>query len=128
MYFYWCILVSGNGCSLYSHQRPVSFFHLFTCKYFRIKFLLLVRDSFNDISFYNNSAIVGIGSAIFVGEINETISNMHFYRCNINTIKLESYQPTVDDLFHFLINVNIDDTNNAGSYNIISSNPNSINL
>ena len=56
------------------------------------------------------------GSAIFGGEIDETVLNIRFYYT-------EEQYPTIGDLFHYLINVNIDDTNNGSS---ISSNPNRI--
>ena len=75
------------------------------------------KDKIN-ISFSSNSAMAG--SAIFGGEIDETVSNIRFF----DTYYLEAEEyPTIGDLFHNLINVNIDDTN-SGS--IISSNPNRV--
>ena len=73
-----------------------------------------LKDNIN-ISFSANSAMAG--SAIFGGEIDGTVSNL-----DLNLyIDGERYIPRVGDLFHYLINVNIDDTNNGSS---ISSNPN----
>ena len=72
------------------------------------------KDKIN-ISFSSNSAMAG--SVIFGGEIDETVLNIRFYY-----FEAEEY-PTIGDLFHYLINVNIDDTNNGSS---ISSNPNRI--
>ena len=75
------------------------------------------KDNIN-ISFSSNSAMAG--SAIFGGEIDETVSNIRFF--DTDFLEAEEY-PTIGDLFHNLINVNIDDTN-SGS--IISSNPNRV--
>ena len=72
------------------------------------------KDKIN-ISFSSNSAMAG--SAIFGGEIDKTVSNIRFYY-----LEVEEY-PTIGDLFHYLINVNIDDTNNGSS---ISSTPNRV--
>ena len=72
------------------------------------------KDKIN-ISFSSNSAMAG--SAIFGGEIDETVLNIRFYY-----FEAEEY-PTIGDLFHYLINVNIDDTNNGSS---ISSTPNHV--
>ena len=55
--------------------------------------------------------------AIFGGEIDETVSNIRFYY-----YEFEEY-PTIGDLFNYLINVNIDDTNSGSS---ISSTPNHV--
>ena len=72
------------------------------------------KDKIN-ISFSSNSAMAG--SAIFGGEIDETVSNIRFY-----SYGFEEY-PTIGDLFNYLINVNIDDTNSGSS---ISSTPNHV--
>ena len=72
------------------------------------------KDKIN-ISFSSNSAMAG--STIFGGEIDETVSNIRFYYYE------EVQYPTIGDLFHYLINVNIDDTNNGSS---ISSTPNRV--
>ena len=72
------------------------------------------KDKIN-ISFSSNSAMAG--SVIFGGEIDETVLNIRFYY-----FEAEEY-PTIGDLFHYLINVNIDDTNNGSS---ISSTPNHV--
>ena len=74
------------------------------------------KDKIN-ISFSSNSAMAG--SAIFGGEIDETVSNIRFY---IPYLEAEEY-PTIGDLFQYLIHVNIDDTNNGS---IISSTPNHV--
>ena len=72
------------------------------------------KDKIN-ISFSSNSAMAG--SAIFGGEIDETVSNIRFYY-----YEFEEY-PTIGDLFNYLININIDDTNSGSS---ISSTPNHV--
>ena len=72
------------------------------------------KDKIN-ISFSSNSAMAG--SAIFGGEIDETVSNIRFHYYE------EEQYPMIGDLFHYLINVNIDDTNNGSS---ISSTPNRV--
>ena len=74
------------------------------------------KDKIN-ISFSSNSAMAG--SAIFGGEIDETVSNIRFYDPNLEA---EEY-PTIGDIFQYLIHVNIDDTNNGS---IISSTPNHV--
>ena len=74
------------------------------------------KDKIN-ISFSSNFAMAG--SAIFGGEIDETVSNIRFYD---PSLEVEEY-PTIGDLFHYLIHVNIDDTNNGSS---ISSTPNHV--
>ena len=77
--------------------------------------------SFKDkisISFSGNTAMAG--SAIFGGDIDETISNIHFYELYYG---VEDQYPTIGDLFHYLINVNIDDANNGSN---ISSTPNRV--
>ena len=73
-----------------------------------------LKDNIN-ISFSANSAMAG--SAIFGGEIDGTVSNLYLI---INGVL---YSPRIGDLLRYLINVNIDDTNNGSS---ISSNPNRI--
>ena len=57
------------------------------------------------------------GSAIFGGEIDGTKSNIKLH------IKDSLYYPTIGDLFKYVINVSIDDTNNGST---ISSTPNRI--
>ena len=77
--------------------------------------------SFKDkisISFSGNTAMAG--SAIFGGDIDETISNIHFYQLYYG---VEDQYPTIGDLFHYLINVNIDVANNGSN---ISSTPNRV--
>ena len=91
------------GCS-YLHDLPRCI----------ISKLASFKDKIN-ISFSSNSAMAG--SVIFGGEIDETVLNIRFYY-----FEAEEY-PTIGDLFHYLINVNIDDTNNGSS---ISSTPNRV--
>ena len=72
------------------------------------------KDNIN-ISFSSNSAMAG--SVIFGGEIDETVLNIRFHYFHADIY------PTIGDLFHYLINVNIDDTNNGS---IVSSTPNRV--
>ena len=76
------------------------------------------HDKIN-ISFTGNSAVAG--SVIFGGEIEKTLSNIEITLPLYHNV--HTFDPTVEDLFHYVFNVLIDDTNAPPT---ISSNPNRI--
>ena len=81
------------------------------------------KDKIN-LAFSGNSATAG--SAIFGGEIDEAITNVLFqtYKFNTGTFSITSTVTcTVDDLFQYAFNVNINESNSQPT---ISSNPNRI--
>ena len=82
---------------------------------FYIKLLASFKDKIN-LAFSGNSATAG--SAIFGGEIDEAITNIMFTSYGSDT-----FTTTVGDLFQYLFNVSINDSNAQPT---ISSNPNRI--